>query len=780
MPELVIENSYPASKDIDNLYAAFLAIHKDAVDKLLKITATVEIVKLDIRYIGYLILCKQARPDIEFLLEFPLNNEPRHNGFQYILYQYGTYAYLMTKSGVFKVSFGEEIHDFDLHTATKFPTNWFVLSSQFMPLLYVNREDKLLYDLLFEARLNNLTPDTPLQSLPANCEYDTDNNLLLGNITLKITESTDPRNQPSCIVDLGRLAFYGILNQLKVLNIFLDQPYRFDKEKKNRDVKSGHIGIKKKDGKEIFEQYQFYEKIKFLIDEISDQPLIAQFIFATIIGSDGFSHTLRFSNADHFFNQLLSTWKFTKEAVYGLKELIKNITQHTVSGQGLITGRIYKKNIAKAFLESELEQLDVFADYFAGIDKRHSAIFRDILEISVADLGENGVTRKLLENSESFKQKLRANKDLENLIQEDIDLITSGKFSFKDLLHPPGIKPLHQQTKRAIAHWGFNIFTKLVKKNNGLLFAATEGLTLPRETAIISKQGILTYTNAVSFGTSFQIVFPIIPSQDFEPHLPDRIILPTETTQEDILGLEELFKVRTWNSRTDKEIKPIAKRRNLVTIALPEGTVNDRADEQILWEFLEPFIEELKSYGVRSSLLFNLDFDEVQLDSSQLLRLLSRWEDTYPQIPLMVSNIASQLLEELIILNKDFQEQQDAFPFWNKHAGVIFFSYALVRNNRFYFSDILWGETFDEYLVMNKLISSTSFNYSSFFIERDDKEGLVAQIEPYPSSPALYNRHVLLPLDVILQSKLGISFFEHNSIVLLENHIQPLTLTNES
>ena len=401
------------------------------------------------------------------------------------------------------------------------------------------------------------------------------------------------------------------------------------------------------------------------------------------------------------------------------------------------------------------------------------------------DLGEKGVIETLKKKTKELYAAEYLNKSVRNLIYEDLETLNNGKIKLKHFLDPSLGNTLNQQSKKAIAHLGLLIFSNLIKENAGLLRAGTHDC-----------EPFLTYidnsskdANPVPFGTNYHVVLPISAEREIKTLLPHPLNIPLESTLIEIKGIEELLKyelrflngneANTSTAPSEKAVKYLYH----IRIDIMELTNKDKEIE--LWNYIHPIIKKYRKQLNQQGDLVCVDLENVEINESQLFRFLGIWNLNYPNIKLIIINIKTETFGKLIKINEDFLEKlkmitnnssvNDNSIYWNENNMMLIYSYCEPRQNeeRFYFTDVLWGKEEEDFYSVNKLIKKTNFNATTIFLqnvtnqEYDDKRlALIAQ------SGFFHSRTTLFPFDLLLPGKKELSLFEHNASVLLQNELK--------
>lgn len=792
MDNILLKNSFVTNSDINACVTRFELIMEGKAEPKITLEASQIMNDIDIQLIGYFILFKEQNSKIIISLILEKNQESEDaNSLEYKLKQMGTYAYLMTRKNVFNVQYGAKKFGFELDKLETFPNGWFVFSEHFMLLMLISPND-IQYKLLFEDKFSNLVSDSPLKG---SVQWQANNAELFNEYQSEIISSSLTNRRKQSIINLARIAFYKSLRFARILSIYTDEAFQNDSSKKHEDLQVGNLTTTNEKGNIIYDNYNFYENVKYIFDELKELPLVYHFVYAQLLATDLLPPRLTKESRIEFEGILVQLWKFTKELVYGIMELAKNIREHANPKMGMITARIDTK-LFKDLYKNQTSGVNNYSDFLSDImvDENGNPL-KGVLHIHVFDLGEKGVIPKLIEETElliklmtdydnvqngDIEKKILIDdpgKKLVNLLNEDLQNLKEGKFHFKGLLSPNNTSQLNQQMKRSIAHLGLLSFSRLILENNGCIDASTKSIDGKREGVNVRKKGYGTY-DFVTIGTNYSIVLPIHPGKKFSPFQLQSSKVFADGTYEEFKGLELLFKYSLFQIGNNEKL-PTKGNKVIISYKPKLKDLNSHADEFRFWEeFNREIIKVIHSLGRDRSndYLVHIDFDENKYNASIFLRFLGQWEINYPRTNLIFTNIDVQTFFEMKRINDFLVEltKSKSIDYWNADSAVFIYSFLLKRDTRFYFTDAFWGNTKKDFIGLNKLISRNHFNAITL-IEKETSTNKVDEeyfdFKPNHNHLAFYKKNMLLPFDIMLQSNNGMSIFENNAIMLLKNEM---------
>jgi hypothetical protein len=828
MSKIFISKDFPNQLDIENCIDKFYKLSNE--DNEFRVIFTKKVKEIDILLFGYITLFKELKPTLIITLEFNSNIEDNEE-FKFKLFQYLIYAFLATGKTVFSIKFknGDATYKIDENSPERLFHRYFVLSESFLPILLINgienNSNVELFEILFQNRINN---ENNLKIIPEGLEFHNtstelykrlnrwikgfdinisqDKNGTIGFNNLGITNYHSPgllksvileinnkfkhkvyipgiikaKERFQCIQYLAKLAYYKSLDKAKILSLYMCPEHI--------DIKNLRVGSLSFSKNKNYPQINFFEKIKEIFDDLSNKPPIYHFVYSLLLSSNILPSNLVDSNVKDFKKTLFSLWDFTKDFVYGIKELAKNIREHPDPPIGIITGRIYNEEIWSKLKKTITDDNGIFEDYRNKLMHINHDNMISFFDLNVIDLGKHGMINTLIRSNEKFVGIHNLNKTVKEIIERDISELSKGSIKLKHFLNPLLGISLNQQAKRATAHIGLLIFSKLIRENKGLVRAGTweKGHDfMERDECLISFYKFNGNSHPIKFGTNYHVVLPIT-ERDYQSHLPHPITFPLESVPIEIEGIEELLnyklitirpKLKT-DSRITDQLTPNNGNNYLYRILFIETIMIDRDSEYVLWDNFNSIIQRLDR-GNKN--IICIDFVDVTIDASRLFRFLGNWELNYPKTNIIIINLENLIFDNLININEEFNiNSSNILPYWNENSISLFYTYSKLGNdgNRFYFTDALWGKSKEDFININKLIRNTNFNATTILskdIDIEDSRGDIEGISIIAKSGLFYAKTTLLPFDLLLPGRDELTLFEHNASVLLQNELISIT-----
>lgn len=798
---IIIEENHISSEHIQKCIDAFKVIlNNPSIKPELQIIAESEIKEVDYSLFGHLMLFsseyqKKYKRKLFVKLELRQNQpkgddeneeiDPERKSIIWKIRQHMVHSYYsMGMKHIFSLKADSDT--FSLAATQK--NGWFVLSRKFLPITYINKQSYITFFGELDKRiqqgkqnnwrviLNNLEQYLPNNDDQQALERDEQQSKSSNTSSKRKTrrKTTDnilyqglrkylfgKRNRYNYITILAQLAFYGSLLHTKLLSYHLfdelDQTVReklsFPTEKENLKVS----GISS-DG-DTKEKYR--SAVQTIFFELWKKPPIYHLVFFTLTSSYAGRIRKKDINTAEYEKsvqyKLLKLWDFTKEFVYGLEEISKNIIQHSTEEEGVISGFVNEKD------ELEVKIFD------------HGKV--NILETFKQD---NHKRIKELENKTKSADKNAGiiDKLLLGIYKDDSELINAGKFKFNHFFKTQSRTILNQQAKRSTAHLGLLFFSKLIEKNKGRFEVASKEMCFSSERTIPKP----------FHGTYFRAKIPL--NQNFELDSIINISQPKTEPIGSIDTLNALLDYKILNIDPNETLTGLEESNIILNIDLSFDPNDERPEQNLISFFNGKIAAFLELNGPtffekNKKLVFAFNFEKVNgLNGSQLLRLIGLFELLFPAKSLIVYNLPTVLFFELMQVNRALTGSNKSLPFWNKDTFLLSYSYKEIpqrenslQNQRFYFTDILWGENREQFKFLSKQIRKNNFNAIDFILKdktsktNQDKEDNSDISALMPDNILFKNKTSLLPFDLLLKNDGGYTLFETNSNFLLNKRV---------
>lgn len=728
-------------------------IDKTAVSEIIfEATRNNVIIEFDLLLVGCMILLKEEYSDINIVVKLAYNPDQGKEGSRVYrkLTQASVFAYLLTGKQVFRLIYGKYEFDTNFNDLAEFRDNSYVLSDSFMLFLFIAKERTLLYDTLFTSKNQYIDENGSIPILE-QIDWVKENDTLLSICNSEIKKSVTPgdKNRRDSILRLGLMAFVKTLYEIHILNIYLVKDKLELNKKELEKLKVSNLSSRLEEKERIYDNWDYFKEIEPIVNELSDKPLVYQFIFSTLVSSKLLPSPLGHGEREDFVMQLHHLWHFTKELVLGLQELAKNIKEHSSTHRGIILANMVRASDTTP----EKGVVDAVA----------------YLNIHILDLGNKGIVPTTYTNTEALLNNPVIEDEAKSMLNYDLVGINNKIFKLPDFFF--GNKILNQQAKKSIAHLGILLFRELIESNKGSLVITSDDDEGEREIAH-SHIKLSADVSPLIYGTHYDVVLPIVVNRTYLPHL--SMEMPVVSSEE-IQSIEKLVGYKVVNVNVGINEERDMDQKTICSVLLPEIQMNEKTSEFSLWQTFFKHTESLSKMKAFSRLI-HINMDHITgINASQLFRFLGVCESKYPSATLIISHLKNQVLDELIRILIAYYKAMPGYDFWNGKVPAILLTYEVdnTTGRRFYFTDVLWGKQPGDFLLLNELVGLTQFNSVRLMENEQLKNFYFENIEPMPESPLFINNNVLLSVDLLINHDNQQTIFENNAAFLLDTELMP-------
>jgi hypothetical protein len=460
-----------------------------------------------------------------------------------------------------------------------------------------------------------------------------------------------------------------------------------------------------------------------------------------------------------------SIWRFTDKYVNGIYELAKNIVEHSGNnvgeGQGMITIRAYR-----------------------GMDAGSK-----VLETHIFDYGNKGICTTLRENTK--KLSIDPKDYRSRFYREDLEILEKG-YKLKDLMEPTSNKLLKQQLYREIAHYGLMSFSLLNKKYEGKFMVSSITHNGTGREFYSSDEKMKQEEYDIKIGTSYYYEMPFNRDLYQEIAKSEQQMLNTSTGSLTKLKRYEFIdsdNIQSINVESDKKYIIDLK----VRCFFPEGEkrIENRNDEDLICDKIMEILTTRHAVFTSGNCP-SIDLDRIKLGKSSLLRILARisYQNSFSHF--IVYNVSADVFKGLVEDNERWfttikgvsRNDIDGNPikYWFDDKSVLLFSMYEKDKDRFYFSDILFGDNVEKFESINKIIANTFPNITTFISKKENTIPSEQSPEIPEDIKALFfyaGSNCLLPFDTIFKSQIvndkgekeEIELFRFNIRTILQNKL---------
>jgi len=527
----------------------------------------------------------------------------------------------------------------------------------------------------------------------------------------KFQDQIDWQNNP-------RIFFQHYLRMLAEFNVLPEQA-SFLKSSNGNVLKLENF--KKRDLNQ-YEMNKIKMEVKEIILKLKIQPPILTLIFSILINRN-LEKTI--FNINEYLVHLNELYEFSRNLFYGVRELARNIIEHTESKKGVFSGRIYSGDclIQIKGIEPEINNSEMMISYYESLNSK-GYLTKEIekenfIDLVLFDEGQKGIVKKTIENIGS----LVGNFSMEdNFYLTDIQLLKDKKIVFKDFYNSTEPK-LNHHLIRTASHWGLIIFTNLINKNNGLFLASSysDASRKTFDSCYKFDESIITSLKSSFFevGSYYNIILPL----DKNFNLREDYIANTVPKEP---NYSEKNFIELLNYKYERGIKTFKDegKQTLLQIKVEFFTPQDlqdgyRIEHKIALNIFN-YLKQIPSNQKKIIPVFDFENCEEIFDQSKLFRFLSELQKLIDIYSIIIINIKQEIVKIIFkSLMGGFADSQKSDKnllenaFWNKEHFILVYSYELnALGSRLYFTDILGGYTYSDFFLLNRKIASTHFSFS--------------------------------------------------------------------
>lgn len=456
--------------------------------------------------------------------------------------------------------------------------------------------------------------------------------------------------------------------------------------------------------------------VKSINEDLLKQPSFFILLFSILVNRNVEKDV---GDLEEYKTQLWDLYEFSKNLFKGLRELARNIVDHTQSQTGIISGRIYSREALNEIKDLNRNDSNLLEEYF-NLLKTKKLLNKDLnrqafLDIIIFDEGQEGVISKTITNIESL---VAGGEGPNNSYQNDISSLKTKQITFPDFFNTDEIK-LHHHAFRSASHWGLISFTNLIKKNRGLIVASSKCYFDQREidNCVTFFDRINTNNDSSQFamGTYYNITLPLDKTVGLRGYN-----LPNISPKTPSFSAENYYNLLQYQYEANSaNIKTSDKTKLLQIKILDVWKSLDSLEYRVEIKVAQAIGNQIKEVSKKNVVFIPvLDFEGLQdfLDQSKLLRFLSHIQMVIEINSLIVVNVESECISNLndnINLN---DEKIHDKQFWQPYHFTLVYSYLNDESgNRLYYTDIFGGSNVKEFkLLKNKLASThtTIINYN--------------------------------------------------------------------
>ncbi|OCX54313.1 hypothetical protein BEL04_08625 [Mucilaginibacter sp. PPCGB 2223] len=454
-----------------------------------------------------------------------------------------------------------------------------------------------------------------------------------------------------------------------------------------------------------------------------------------------------------FNENLVRLIRYTRDIAYALEELSKNIVEHTETGIGVITARIYS-----------FERVVNLKSTEEGWRKQFSAGHK-FLDINVIDNGRTGIKEKYLKNLEKEKneyEQLIENAEMRHTIAENYtdDIQQMQLFSLNQFFNYHTIQ-LYHQINRVKARLGLLIFSQhILHDRNAQIHISSNSLTEKRPIGfyLFTTEGQIVERisrDYLSLGTNYQFLIPV--KEEFEHHAVPQHTRASGTS----IGASVFMELHGYG------FSPESPHRLIKPHFVPGQGKNK-------YKKLENLVAQVDKISDGQILVLNAgELAATVSSSSDWIRLLAGLQFGYLAIrDIIVYGLSPEVYEDIVNILKIFSDfKKSDIGFWKQDRQVLFFIPVVHNECRFWFNSILTASDYGMFLKVNQEIDIYHFN----LIRLTEPENMTVvddTVTDFSSSSLFSKSNKLLNFELLIKNDTGSSLYEETIWSMLQQPIK--------
>lgn len=460
---------------------------------------------------------------------------------------------------------------------------------------------------------------------------------------------------------------------------------------------------------------------------------------------------------------IANVFYFADEIFTGIRELAKNIIEHSSNRRGFILGR----GIERKFL-SPLKEGTTIAEFLES----RPANEEEFIDFIVLDDGNCGIIDQTIKNLENLKEAFKEFSGDVEKFNEDIHNLKNGEIILNDFFNPDEIKLKYQEIRSALS-LGLLIFSHLVLQNNGYMKVSSPCNDIMQGMAFFNQWNERhELKNVFPLGTFYNIIFP--------KNLKRPPVHRSETIPFVIPSTESAF------TTSLKHIKYCTGPYNM-----PDSLQTDLAQNDKLCfiecQFnqkhpdMENILNQLKECDLcaakKNKKILSLDLKNApRLDQSDLFRSLSKIQMIKDIKSIIVHGVKEEIVSRTIEFFKIFKEMKRKI---GSPDHFVLFYYQPSGQRQKYYSFLLGGDRWEDMCWINERIGRTGYIQPGIRPDKENNPGNPSEKfqKDYLSNPLFTNEGHLLPFDILIKSR-GLTLFEQNVLgILIEPGMHRSSLT---
>lgn len=638
--------------------------------------------------------------------------------------------------------------------------------SGYLPFLYVNadRFEQLFLESIkknWEQWWDNLKPEAldglGKKSNQADKIYQELRHYVIANIDFKGDQGQNFLNFYIIYLFNAVRKFHFIK---RVLKNQLQKPV-FSETGIGIDEESSPLGIKL--SREADQEYE--DKVQLIFAQILEKPPAFVMLFSYFIEvfydpqpGEKATYAEKINTRIDFISKI---FYFTDEIFYGVRELAKNIIEHSTNHRGVIIGRALSRDYLPGLKKG------LFVEEFLRARPEEE---KDFIDFIILDDGSRGIIEQTIKNLEHLESEFYDHPDFVGKFKEDIENLKIGNIKLEDFFNPGEIKLKYQEIRSAMSV-GLLIFSHLVLENKGYMMVSSPHQGKVEGMALFEKwENRRDIKEIVPLGTFYNIIFLKILKRLPAPR--------SETIPFEMPSGESAFNTLL------KHIIPCGDN-NIITSAKIDAdghkdkrcSIDFQPSGELAKENFDRLYDVLKKCDNCSlqgkSVILAIDLQRAyKFDHSDLFRFLARIQQTRDVRSIIVYNVKEEIVKRFIDIFKIFKKMKRNI---GSSDHYVLFYYQPPGPVSKYFSFLLAGESLEDMCWINEKIARTGYTNPDILQKLEwDYSRPTPQFEKnFYMNPLFTRDGNLLPFDVLIKVD-GLTLFENNVLAnLLEPGMHP-------
>ncbi|MFC2155499.1 ATP-binding protein [Acidobacteriota bacterium] len=745
-------------KEFLALYKDMLDVHKDksvreSVWGNLNFNLYNRVKNFDLTFIAALNLFKFSFPNISIRLIF--DRLAKGSEAEACFFRFGQFC---TASFI---AYGHQIFSI-FHDRSRVEPNFFLKTlSGYLPFVYVNKNS---FEILFQKPIKesweqwwqDLQPEAfkGLQGKGNRTEkiYQELRNHVIQRINFKGKPEQN-------ILNFNIIYLFNAVRKFHFIKKILRDRFQRDKFRGagiqvGDAVSSLGIGLSRESDRE------YEARVQHVFDRILEKPPAFVMLFSYFIEkfySPAPGKDITYREKIKIRVELISNiFYFTEEIFYGVRELAKNIIEHSSNGRGIIVGRVLDREYLSQLKKGM--HVESFLTTRPADDKEY-------IDFIVLDDGSRGIIEQTIENLKALEDEFKEIPDILGKFAEDIENLSKGKITLPDFFNPEEIKLKYQEVRSALS-LGLLVFSHLVLKNSGyMMVSSPHGNSVQGMALFDNWQERRDLREIIPLGTFYNILIPKKLERFPEPRSETvPFEMPSGESAFNTLlkkviecrGDEKIDETSNYYGGADREDK----------LCFIEHTLELEFKKEDIDCIVDMFRNCENCSLEKNQKILSLDFMRIiKLDPSDLFRFLAGIQMTKDIKSIIVHNVKEEIVFRIVEFFKIFRKRD--LKIGSRDHFVLFYYQPSGQSDNYY-TFLLGGESWEDIHWINEKIAKTNYTQPVLQRHEKDKKPSPEFQKDYCGNALFTGEGHLLPFDVLIRRN-GLTLFEKNVFANLHN-----------